>query len=1444
MTALQNPPTPYEIRLVVQADPAAPAEAPAYLAHWQDESGSAICPPFALAPVLSAEDREELRWYLEEYMLFPGAGDRQRAGGVERQLREWGQALFAAAFGTPQAQQIYSHMQQAERRRRPCRITLGCDIPAVLQQPWELLYDARGPLAFRGITVRRQLPESQDYLVPLLAAPLRVLLIVSRPEDVGFIDPRNSIRPLLEAINALPNGLVQIDFCEPPTFARLEELVGQARRQSRSYHIVHFDGHGTYLPETGVGALVFEDDSDEYELVSGRRLGELLSRLQVPLVLLEACRSADLSAHPPHESVAPALLQAGVGSVVAFSHAVHVEAARLLVERFYQELASGRSVGQALDEARVKLHAAPRRWLALGPEAETIDLEDWFILQLYQVGPDPELLGGFVPAPGAEPALAPADSSRMRGFPPPPRYRFQGRAQELLRLERDFRQYPAVLLSGMGGMGKTALAREAASWWLQKRLIDEAVFVSLEQRPPAERVVQLIGVALEGEQFNARGEDERWAWVVQAFRSRRMLLVWDNAESVLPQFQAGLEGDLLRYGADDLARLRRLYLELTAEGARGRLLITCRPAQLDWAGLKVRPLRGLARADSHYVLRAVLERHAEGRPPEFSGAEREALDQLLDMLGDHPLSIELVGPQLLRRPPSRVRAEFGALLDAFASAEPEEERNRSLRASLAFSLRHLSEEARGLLPWLAWFSGGVLENQLRHFMEKSAEELAPLRAELVSTALIRLEEIAGFNSPYWQLHPTLPYAARPEDAPDPEAAEQRFIAVYFAVGRETYQALRGQDPAFGMALLGLEEANYRAAMTRAFRRGERQVGWALADTLREYLGRAGRQREQHSLAQWARSQIPDDGGLDEATCESIRQHAWALFAQGQAAQAVQILQNLLNRLEQEGVSDEERPARQQALTLLYLGRVYDHAGRPDLALASLQQAVALFEQLGEGHQDNLASTLGDLANAHQNLGQNAAALSFAEQGLAINRRLGRAREIAIDLGIIAQILAAQQRYAEADARYEEALQSARQTGDRGLEGTLLQHQGILQDNLGNYDQAVQSYQQAMRLFQQAGDLGSEMRTSDLLGTTERQRGNVGAARGWYERARELAIRLNDRKHQGVVAQNLGILYLTRAEQESDPARRAALLGQAEQSVQESLRIKQERQDQVGAASSFSQLGVLYRLLGNLDQAEAQLEQARAIYAQLDHPMLYMVYGDLALVAQAHGDPTAAAGWQIKSEAKEAELVRRRGTDGRMPPLVALEPLLRDIAAVTNGDAAQRAEIEELLPQLEQNGWLIGEATQRLWAGERDLTALVGERQIDIRSLALIARTLQFVADPDAPPLLPDEEPAPVAPADDEPEDRTAQLLRKLDPLLRAVAAIAAGDTAQQLEVEEALAGLEKQGFLLREPARRIWAGERDPAALCAGLDETDAAIVARLLAMIAGPGAPEGAGEA
>lgn len=240
------------------------------------------------------------------------------------------------------------------------------------------------------------------------------------------------------------------------------------------------------------------------------------------------------------------------------------------------------------------MHANTERWLTLGPDPETLDLQDWPIPQLYQVGDDPVLQPQSAGPAATGSPTTPTDG--LHGFPPAPRYRFQGRAWELLGLERAFTKHPAVLLHAMGGMGKTALAREAAHWWRRTGRFRTAVFHSFEQQAGAERVVQVLGQALAGENFSSLGSEEQWPAAVRLFRSEPVLLVWDNFKSTLPAFQRDLPGDRgsgfqARSGTEAgrgknplprafdhqaCADLQRLYSELTADPMpKGRLLVTC-----------------------------------------------------------------------------------------------------------------------------------------------------------------------------------------------------------------------------------------------------------------------------------------------------------------------------------------------------------------------------------------------------------------------------------------------------------------------------------------------------------------------------------------------------------------------------------------------------------------------------------------------------------------------------------------------------------------------------------------------------------------------------------------------------------------------------------------------------------------------------------------------------
>ena len=111
------------------------------------------------------------------------------------------------------------------------------------------------------------------------------------------------------------------------------------------------------------------------------------------------------------------------------------------------------------------------------------------------------------------------------------------------------------------------------------------------------------------------------------------------------------------------------------------------------------------------------------------------------------------------------------------------------------------------------------------------------------------------------------------------------------------------------------------------------------------------------------------------------------------------------------------------------------------------------------------------------------------------------------------------RYDEADARYDLALAAVRQVGDKELEGTLLQNQGILAGGRNQLDLATRLYQQAAPAFSGGGRSGlddAERTTSSAWPNRTRV---AWPRRGpWYEKSRELAVQLKDQPGLGQAAQ--------------------------------------------------------------------------------------------------------------------------------------------------------------------------------------------------------------------------------------------------------------------------------------------------------------------------------------
>ena len=264
-----------------------------------------------------------MRWYLEDYLQYPMDPAPAIAARIEERLAEIGAELFRAVFqANDDARDLWATLRVHLNETRIEIITGVAEATAI---PWELLRDPKTGvhLALRAPVFVRSHPQAaqKPYWLQIDAdEPIRILLVISRPgrdEDVPF---RSVASKLVKGLSQEARQRFDLDVLRPPTFAHLSQVLNRAKDKGRPYHILHFDGHGAYIdtPEAGGpiwrrlsplllsgsragkhGYLLFEnpDREDNSQLVDGPALGKLLVDTNVPVLVLNACRSAH--AEPP-----------------------------------------------------------------------------------------------------------------------------------------------------------------------------------------------------------------------------------------------------------------------------------------------------------------------------------------------------------------------------------------------------------------------------------------------------------------------------------------------------------------------------------------------------------------------------------------------------------------------------------------------------------------------------------------------------------------------------------------------------------------------------------------------------------------------------------------------------------------------------------------------------------------------------------------------------------------------------------------------------------------------------------------------------------------------------------------------------------------------------------------------------------------------------------------
>ena len=1072
---------------------------------------------------LGAQDQEDLRWYLEDYLQYPLDPAPAIAARVETRIAEIGVELFRAILEkTPVWSEVRHQLSDT-------RIEISTGVKEATAIPWELLRDPEAdvPLALRAHAFVRGICDAvqRPKLLYSDSGPIRVLLVICRPRGCHDVPFRSVAKRLVEGLRE--SEAVRLEVLRPPTFEQLARMLRDAKARREPYHLVHFDGHGKWSGEGprpgGHGYLLFENPAldENQQRVDGPALGNLLAETGVPALVLNACQSAyaDPPARPaaiasenPHEltrafgSLAQEVMDAGTAGVVAMRYTVSVETAAQFMADLYGRLAQGDALGEAVTFGRKQLHAQPLRGIGFEPTK----LQDWVVPVVFEAAPVT-----LFPRRAEEATLtlklAQRGGREMGDLPSRPDVGFFGRDETLLALDRAFDKHRIVLLHAYAGSGKTAAAAEFARWYSETGGIKGPVlFTSFEHHTPLARVLdqlgQVFGQALEkaGVHWLALEEPQRREMALQVLAQAPVLWIWDNVEPVTG-FPKGAESPWSGAEQGELADFLR-----AARETKAKFLLTSRRDERDWiqdlpTRIPVPPMPFQERVE---LARALAEK--QGRRL----TDVEDWRPLLDFTQGNPLTITVLVRQALRdglRTREQVEAFVARLRagEAVFEDEAEQGRTRSLAASLNYGFEHaFSEAERRQLALLHLFQGFVDVDALR--MMCSLEREAGIRL-LDRAAEVGL--LTAHGGGYYSIHPALPWFFRKLFEEHYADARERALRAYVEAIGSLGNCYHNQYEFGNREVIGAlkaEEANLLHARALA-----RRHGW-WAGVIRTMQGL--RQLYEHTgrRAEWARlvqEIVPDF--VEAATDGPLpgREQDWSLVTDYRVRLAQKARQwPEAERLQNMHVEWDRRRAREEdpnsvrtlAVSLRELGEIQRETGRPECVKA-YRESLDLAMQIGDRPGAAVAAL--SLGHAHLDLRD----LDEAERWYRKSLELRAEGDLLGGVGCLGQLgHVALERFKEArkakkpESKLRGHLNDALRSYNQALDMTppdaigqlAVAHQalGSIHEEADDLDRALHHYRESIRFEELQGNLYGAGQTRYNVAFALRRAGRLSDAR--------------------------------------------------------------------------------------------------------------------------------------------------------------------------------------------------------------------------------------------------------------------------------------------------------------------------------------------------------------
>ena len=287
-----------------------------------------------------------------------------------------------------------------------------------------------------------------------------------------------------------------------------------------------------------------------------------------------------------------------------------------------------------------------------------------------------------------------------------------GRSHELDETQRLLERTRLLTLTGAGGSGKTRLAAELAL--RARNRFDEVVWVDLAPISEPDLLAQQILTSLGSHEAPSQEEMDL---VLESIADRPVLLVLDNCEHVI----------------DASARAAETILRGAPQAT---ILATTREA-LGIAGEQVWLVPPLCTMDAAQLF---LERARAVEPSFTIDASNEAfIEQICTRLDGIPLAIELAAARVKVLPPEQIAERLSDAFRLLSSGSRTVPRHRTIRETIDWSFRLLSDDEQVLFRRLAVFAGSFTLTAVEQICGENALECL---SALVDKSLLLRERTA------------------------------------------------------------------------------------------------------------------------------------------------------------------------------------------------------------------------------------------------------------------------------------------------------------------------------------------------------------------------------------------------------------------------------------------------------------------------------------------------------------------------------------------------------------------------------------------------------------------------------------------------------------------------------------------------------------------------------